>query len=41
MEKEYSDLKSVAQAIPNVCKITRELIMRWEQEKEPINFINS
>jgi len=25
--------ESVAGAIPNVCKITRELIMRWENEK--------
>jgi hydrogenase maturation protease len=24
----------VAQAIPHVCKITRDLILRWEQEKE-------
>jgi hydrogenase maturation protease len=36
---DWSDSLSepVAGAIPNVCKITRELIMRWDQEKEPIN----
>ena len=25
----------VAQAIPKVCKITRDLMTRWEQEKDP------
>jgi hydrogenase maturation protease len=32
---DWSDAlsESVAGAIPNVCKITRELIMRWENEK--------
>ncbi len=28
--------ESVAQAIPQVCKITRDLILRWEQEKEAL-----
>ena len=32
---DWSDTlsESVEQAIPNVCKITRELLMRWNQEK--------
>ena len=29
--------ESVAQAIPDVCKITLELLMRWEQEKNTAN----
>jgi hydrogenase maturation protease len=28
--------KNVAQAIPNACKITRELIMRWDQENTTV-----
>lgn len=36
---DWSDTLSepVEQAIPNICKIARELIFRWGQENKPIN----